>query len=415
MSHSIPEPQAVLIKTKIGNLLHTGDWKIDRSPQIGAPIDEARLRALGDDGLLALIGDSTNALEAGYADSEDCVKAGLLDVIARQDRRVVVGCFATNVARVQSLGRVAQATGRSLVLVGRSLHRVTAAAKAAGYLNDLPEIVPESQMADLPPDKVLMIATGSQGEERAALGRMAWERHPTAFVEAGDTVIFSSRVIPGNELAVGNIQNAFVKRGVLVVTEGGVDEMVHATGHAMASELAAILDWTRPRYVLPVHGEWKHMVEHAKLAEGHQVFKALVGGNGAVVSIKQEDAKIIDHVYSGSLALDGDRLIDPKGPVLPQRRRLARTGTVSVAVALDKKGRLLGEIGVEAYGSLDPDVDSGVLKSLRSRVSEQLSKLSKTESDERKSIEKMIVSVAKRVFHDYTGKKPLTMVHVIRV
>ena len=416
MSHSIPEPQAVLIKTGIGTLLHTGDWKVDRHPQIGASIDEARLRAIGDAGLMALISDSTNAMEPGYAASEEDAKRGLHDLIARQRGRVVVGCFATNVARVQSLGQAAKATGRSLVLAGRSLHRVTAAAKAAGYLGDLPDLVSEAEMGDLPAERVLMIATGSQGEGRAALARIAADSHPTVFVEEGDTVIFSSRVIPGNETAVGHIQNAFARRGVTVLSEADVAETVHVTGHPMRGELADLLTWTRPKFLLPVHGEWRHMVAHAQLGKDHQVQEALVGGNGAVISIQPNKARVLDRsVHSGKLAVDGDRLIDPLGPVLPQRRRLAQAGMVSLAVALTQEGALAGEVEAEAYGCLDPSVDGDVLTHVKSAAADALARLNRAQSRDRGPVEKALVAATKRVFRDQTGKKPLVLVHIMRL
>lgn len=415
MSHSIPEPQAIAIKTAAGTVLHTGDWKIDENPQVGKPIDEAHLRQLGDEGLLALIGDSTNAMEPGHAASEQAAKEGLVEVIKRQTGRVAVGCFATNVARVKSLAAAAKATGRSLVLAGRSLHRVSAAARETGYLTDLPEIVAEEDMGDLPADKVLMICTGSQGESRAALARMAFDNHPTVFLEEGDTVIFASRVIPGNEKEVGAIQNALAKRNIQVLTEDDVEETVHVTGHPMRDELSALLTWTRPKFVLPVHGEWRHMQAHAELAREHQVQEAVVGGNGALIRITDSSAQIVDKVYSGRLALDGDRLIDPQGPVLPQRRRLARAGTVSVAVALDHKGQLAGQVATEAFGCLDRDVDGDVLAHVREAVADRIGKLDRGKRHENGPVEKAIVGVTKGVFADQTGKKPLVLVHIIRL
>ncbi|MGB0786094.1 MAG: ribonuclease J [Alphaproteobacteria bacterium] len=415
MSHSIPEPQSVLIKTKIGNLLHTGDWKIDRAPQIGQPIDEEKLRSLGVEGLLAVVGDSTNAMEAGYSPSEAIAKKGLAEVITRQPGRVAIGCFATNVARVQSIGEAAKTTGRSLVLAGRSLHRVTAAAKQAGYLQGLPEIVPEENMRDLPADKVLMIVTGSQGEGRAALSRIASDTHPSVFLEQGDTVIFSSRVIPGNETEVGEIQNKLTKRGIQVISESDVDETVHVTGHPMQGELSELLNWTRPKFLIPVHGEWRHMAAHASLGREHQVEDAVVGGNGAVIRINSSSAQIIDRVYSGKLALDGERLIDPQGPVLPQRRRLARAGVVSVAVAINAKGRIAGQVTAESYGCLDREVDGDVLNAVKLEVEERLECLDTRQTKDNGLVEKAIVAAAKRVFGLETGKKPMVLAHIIRL
>ena len=415
MPHSIPEAQAIIIRTAVGTLLHTGDWKIDANPQVGPPIDKAKLKKLGDDGLLALIGDSTNAMESGYSASEEVAGEGLAELIARQQRRVAVGCFATNVARIQSLGAVAKATGRSLILVGRSLHRVTAAARATGYLSNFPDIVPEDRLCDLPPEKVLIIATGSQGEEAAALARVAADTHPTCFLEEGDTVVFSSRIIPGNERDVGKIQNAFARRGIQVLTEHNVRETVHVTGHPMRGEMSDLLTWTRPRCVVPVHGEWRHMVAHAELAKDHQVPHVVVGGNGAVIRMNGKSAQIIDRVYSGRLALDGDRLIDPQGPLLPQRRRLSRAGTLSIAVVLDPKGALAGPVSTEAYGCLDHDVDMNVLALVRDRVAEQLARLDRDKRHENGLVEKAIVYSAKRVFADETGKKPLVIAHIIRL
>ena len=228
-------------------------------------------------------------------------------------------------------------------------------------------------------------------------------------------MIFASRVIPGNEREVGAIQNALVKRGIQVLGEADVEETVHVTGHPMRDELSTLLTWTRPKFVLPVHGEWRHMEAHAELARDHQVQDAVVGGNGALIRLNESSAQIVDRVYSGRLALDGDRLIDPLGPILPQRRRLARAGTVSVAVALDHKGQLAGAVATEAYGCLDRDVDGNVLARVKEEVATRLEKLGRDRRHEDGAVEKTIVGAAKSVFADETGKKPLVLVNIIRL
>ena len=250
---------------------------------------------------------------------------------------------------------------------------------------------------------------------RAALARIAQDNHPEVFLEAGDTAIFSSRVIPGNEREVGAIQNALSKRGVRIITESDVDETVHVTGHPMREELTALMEWIRPRFVLPVHGEWRHLEAHAELAEMNQVEKAVVGGNGAVIRLTQDSAKVVDRVYSGRLALDGHRLIDPEGLLLPQRRRLARAGMVSIGVALDHQGKMVGRISVDAYGSMDRDVDGDIINETRNDVAQSLERLDRKRRHEDGAVEKTIVASVKQTFQDITGKKPLVSVHIIRI
>ncbi|HET6223250.1 MAG TPA: ribonuclease J, partial [Dongiaceae bacterium] len=292
LTHSIPEPNAVVIRTKFGTLLHTGDWKLDPEPLVGPLADEAALRRLGDEGVLAMICDSTNALVHGQSGSEGEVRESLQELVGRLPGRIAVACFASNVARVETIARVAAAHDRQVALVGRSLWRITEAARENGYLADIPPFITEHDIGYLPRDKALLICTGSQGEPRSALARIARDDHPTVSLEKGDTVIFSSRIIPGNERSIGELQNGLVRLGVEIITER--DHFVHVSGHPARDELLAMYQWVRPRIAIPVHGEARHLRAHARLAESGQVGQALVIENGDVVRLAPGPAEVVD-------------------------------------------------------------------------------------------------------------------------
>src|SRR5262249_29178225 len=283
LTHSIPEPNAVALRTPVGTVLHTGDWKFDPDPLIGSTFDEMALRQLGDDGVLAMIGDSTNALRPGTSGSEAELRRSLIDLVGRYDARVAVACFASNVARLESIARAAAAHDREVALVGRSLWRIDRAARENGYLTDLPRFLTEDEAGYVPRDKILLICTGSQGEPRAALSRIARQDHPNVSLEPGDVVIFSSRIIPGNEKAINRLPNALLRLGIEVVTDE--DHFVHVSGHPNRDELVRMYQMIRPQVAIPVHGEARHLVAHADLARNCQVPDALVIENGAMVRL----------------------------------------------------------------------------------------------------------------------------------
>src|SRR5271168_3623973 len=307
LTHSIPEPNAVVLRTAAGTVLHTGDWKFDPDPLIGEPADEAALRRLGDEGVLAMICDSTNALRPGSSGSEADLRRSLTELVGRYDARVAVACFASNVARLETIAHAAAAHGRDVALVGRSLWRIDKAARENGYLADLPRFLTEDEAGYIPRDKIVLICTGSQGEPRAALARIAREDHPNIVLETGDVVIFSSRIIPGNEKSINRLQNALVRLGIEIITEE--DHFVHVSGHPARDELVRMYQMVRPKVAIPVHGEARHLIAHAHLAEECQVEQPLVIQNGDLVRLDRGGGAIVDAVPVGRIASDGKSLL----------------------------------------------------------------------------------------------------------
>src|SRR5271165_6334318 len=348
VAHSIPESSALAIRTPAGLVVHTADWKIDPTPIIGSPTDEGRLRALGDEGVLALVCDSTNVLREGESPSERDVAKTLAWLIARAKGRVVVTTFASNVARLRSAAEAGFAAGRQVCILGRAMERVVAIARECGMLDGVPPFLGTDAFERLPRDKILALATGSQGEARAALARMAEDEHPTAVLSAGDTVIFSSRTIPGNEKAVGKIINAFVSAGVEVVTDRNA--LVHVSGHPRQAELAKMYAWVRPKIAVPAHGEPLHLTEHAAFAKAQGVPQVLRAFNGDLVRFGPGDVAAIGTVGCGRRLKDGEILLPAEEDCVAQRRRLAFAGVVSIAIALTPKGEMAGDPDVMIAG-----------------------------------------------------------------
>ena len=348
MSHSIPEPSAVIIRTPLGAALHTGDWKLDENPLTSAPTDEARLRALGDEGLAALICNSTNAIRDGVSPSEADVAVTLNRLIGEARQRVAVTTFASNVARIRSVANATRAAGRELVVVGRAMFRVIEAAQATGYLDpDLP-FYEERAFAKLPPDTVVALCTGSQGESRAAMARIAQGEHPNVKLDPGDRVIFSSRTIPGNEKAVGRVQNGLADRGLELITDQ--DAAVHVSGHPRRGELEQLYRWVKPKIAIPMHGEGRHLEAHAKLAERLGVSEVIRARNGAMVRLLPGPAAIIDEVPVGRLYRDGSILTREAEGQVRERRKLSFAGSVAVSLVLSDKGSLLADPEVAVTG-----------------------------------------------------------------
>ena len=306
VAHSIPEAQALVIRTPAGTVLHTGDWKLDAHPMLGPPTDEAAFKALGDEGVLAMVCDSTNAMVEGHSGSEGDVRQALSALIRDLEGRVAVTCFASNVARVESVALAARDAGRSVALVGRSLRNLDAAARECGYLKGVPPFASEDEANDIPDDNLLILVTGSQGEPRSALARIAADQHPRIELGEGDTVVFSSRVIPGNERAIGAVQDNLVRRGVRLMTDAD-HAMIHVSGHPARDELRKLYRLVRPRYAVPVHGEWRHLSAHAALAQDAGI-TAVMLEDGDILSLAPGAAQVIDSAPVGRLVLDGARL-----------------------------------------------------------------------------------------------------------
>jgi ribonuclease J len=348
VAHSIPESHALALRTPLGLVVHSGDWKLDATPVVGASTEEARFRALGAEGVRALICDSTNAIREGQSPSESDVAGSLKDIVRSAKGRVAVTTFASNVARLRSAAMAGVAAGREVVVVGRAMERVINVARELRLLDGVPPFHGPDAYRRLPRDRVLLLLTGSQGEQRAALARMAEDEHPEITLEGGDMLIFSSRTIPGNEKAVNRIVNTMTRRGVEVVTDR--QKLVHVSGHPRRGELALMYEWLKPEIAIPVHGEPMHLAEHAVLARSLGVRKAHICYDGDVVRLAPGPAEKVDEVPYGRLYRDGNLLIDEGAKTLPERRRLAFAGAVSIALALGERGDLVGDPVVEMSG-----------------------------------------------------------------
>ncbi len=414
LTHSIPEPNALAIRTPLGNILHTGDWKIDPDPLLGEATDIKGLTSFGDEGVLAMVCDSTNVFTPGRAGSEAAVKSSLSTLLSGMKGRVAVTAFASNVARVDTIGKAAAAHGRQIALVGRSMHKVVAAAREAGYLKDFPPVLREEEAASLPPDEVLYICTGSQGEARAALSRIAYGDHPRIALGSGDTVIFSSRIIPGNERSIFRLQNRLAERGVSVITEK--DHFVHVSGHPCRDELADMYRWVRPEIAVPVHGEIRHMMEHVKLAQDIQVPQTILAPNGHLVQLAPGKARIVDEVYSGRLYLDGDVLTPVDDGQVNERLKLSSAGHLGVMLVLEPDGGLAAPPRVTAFGLPTED---GQLINLRNEVAqaveEAVAKLRGKQARDDDVVKEAALRAARRAVRDAIGKKPVTQVEVVRL
>jgi len=414
LTHSIPEPNALIIRTACGTVVHTGDWKLDPDPLVGDDYDDKRLREISEEGVLALVGDSTNALEPGRAGSEVDVREALEKAVGRMKNRVAVACFASNVARLETVMRVAEAQGRRVALVGRSMHRIVAAARETGYLQDLPPLIDNRDVGYLPREEVLLLCTGSQGEPRAALWRIANDDHTEVRMEPGDAVLFSSRVIPGNEKSIQSLYNLLAGRGIEIVTAGEEDP-IHVSGHPCRDELIDMYGWVKPRIAIPVHGEVRHLHAHARLAQECQVPEAIVARNGAVVQLAPGPARIVDHVHSGRLALDGKVLRPVDSPVLRHRRRMVYNGSLAATVVVDRGGGLLVEPRFAARGLYDveeePEVESAAAKAVESA----LHRLSRHERRQDGLLQEALRVAIRRALQHELGKKPMVEVQLIRL
>ncbi|WP_298092113.1 ribonuclease J [uncultured Sphingomonas sp.] len=405
LSHSIPESSALLIETKAGRVFHTGDWKLDATPIIGNPASADELSAIGDKGVDVLVCDSTNIFNTEASGSEASVRKGLAETVAKARGRVVVTTFASNAARLVTLGEVAKETGRKLCVTGRSLDRILKVGRACGYFKGFPETVDPETAMKLPRDRVLIVATGGQGEARAALARIAEGSH-TVRLDAGDTVVFSSKQIPGNEVAIGRIQNTLAGKGVWMVTERQAH--VHVSGHPGQPELAQMYSWIKPNVLVPVHGEMRHMMEHARFGLSKGVPQAIVQSDGDIVRLLPGDPKKVGRAGIGRLVLDGDVILPSDGSTINERRKLALNGQISVAVAT-AKGRAFGRPQVRVQGVPVEDERDAF-------IAEAVEAAAKAVENGRRPMEKMREDVrlaVRRVATRWTGKKPIVDVLVI--
>lgn len=414
VAHSIPESNALILRTPLGNVLHTGDWKLDPTPIIGPPTDEAKLRALGDEGCLALIGDSTNAVRDGRSPSERDVARTLAELIAGAKARVAVTTFASNVARIRAVADAALACGREVVLVGRAMDRITQVARETGYLDGVKDFLSSDFYGHLPPDKVVALCTGSQGEPRAALARIAEDQHPNVTLAKGDRVIFSSRTIPGNEKAVGRVVNGLVRQGIEVITDR--THLVHVSGHPRRAEMRDLYGWVRPRMAVPVHGEALHLAEHADLAREAGVPEIVLCGDGDLVRLAPGSPGVVDEVPAARLYKDGALLIDAEARTVPDRRKLSFSGIVTVALALSDRGDLLTDPSVDLIGIPETNADrESMMEIAYDAVIQTMESLPKARRRDPDSVEEAVKRAVRAAIGSHWQKKPICVVHVLTV
>jgi ribonuclease J len=408
LAHSIAEANALLIDTPYGKVFHTGDWKLDNAPQIGVPTSDDAMKEIGDSGVLALVCDSTNVFNPEPSGSEATVRGGLEDVVAAAKGRVVVTTFASNAARLHTLGRVARATNRKLCVAGRSLDRILKVARATGYLKDFPETIDFDTAMSLPRREVLIVATGGQGEARAALGRISAGEHKIK-LEEGDTVVFSSRQIPGNELDIGRIMNALARADVKTVTERQAH--VHVSGHPARPELASMYHWIRPEILIPVHGESRHLHEHRRFGLEQGIPKSIVQENGDIVRLAPGGPQKIGMERVGRLILDGDVMLAADGATMGQRRKLASNGIISVALALDEADQVRGGAEITLEGvPVEEDRDAFLEEACEAAV-----EAARKNGGQEAKLREAVRLAVRRCATEWTGKKPVVNVLLVRV
>jgi ribonuclease J len=410
MAHSIPEAQALAIRTPAGLVLHTGDWKIDPDPLVGPRTDEAALRALGDEGVLAMVCDSTNAMVDGHSGSEADVRRSLAELIKGIEGRVAVTCFASNVARMESIALAAQDAGRSVAAFGRSLRNFEAAARECGYLKRVLPFLSEDEAGDVSDDNLLLLVSGSQGEARSALARIASDSHPRMELGEGDTVVFSSRVIPGNERAISTVQDNLSRRGVQLITAD--DHLTHVSGHPARDELRQLYALVRPKYTVPVHGEWRHLSAHAALAQELGITPVLLE-DGDMLSLAPGRPEVVDSAPVGRLVADGNRLVPLTGTVMGARRRMLFNGVAIASFAVDEAGKLRGAARISAPGLLDAE-DPEMVK-IAAELSAAIADLPAPLRRDDTALLDAAKAALRRALGKRLQKRPLVDVHLLRV
>ncbi len=413
MAHSIPESNALIIRTPCGAVLHTGDWKIDPTPILGDVTDEKKLRALGAEGCLAIVGDSTNAVREGRSPSEADVGRTIAELVKGARGRVAVTTFASNVARLRTVANAAAAAGREVVVVGRAMERIVQIARETGYLDGVQEFRPVDAYGYLPPNKVVAMCTGSQGEPRAALSRIAEDQHPEVTLSRGDLVIFSARTIPGNEKAVGRVLNGLIDQGIEVITDR--THLVHVSGHPRRAELEELIGWVKPKILIPVHGEALHLSEHAKLARRLGVPEVVQCRNGDLVRLAPS-AGIIDEVPAGRLYKDGSLLVEADARTVADRKRLSFAGSVSVALAITEHGQLAADPELDLIGIPERDRDGGLIhEAALDAVLETMESLPRKRRSDPDAVAEAVRRAVRAAIAERWGKKPMCHVHVLTV
>lgn len=413
VAHSIPESCALAIRTAAGTVLHTGDWKIDETPVLGLPTNGQRLKEIGDEGVLALVCDSTNILREGISASEKEVSATLAEIITASPGRVLVTTFASNVARIRAVAEAAVAAGRQVIVAGRAMERVVEIAAELGMLAGLPPFRGTDAFSRLPRDKVVVLVTGSQGEPRAALARIAAKEYPDIRLVSGDRVIFSSRAIPGNEKAINKIINALARQDIDIITDR--HGLVHVSGHPRQDEVRRMYEWVRPQVAVPAHGEALHLTEHAKFAKAMGVPHVIRAFNGTLVRLAPGDPAMVTEVVNGRLVKDGDCLTSVDGAVA-ERRKLSFAGIITVVLAMDERGDIASDPEVETVGI--PEVTArgeNMAELALDAVEATLAGLSKGKRRDPAAVQEAIRRAVRAAINDVWDKKPLCQVFVVEV
>jgi ribonuclease J len=413
VTHSIPESHALALRTPLGNVLHTGDWKLDPAPLVGSLTATDDLEAFGREGVLAMVADSTNILNPGTSGSEAEVRDSLAGLIKGIENRVALTTFASNIARVETAIHVARAVGRQVVPVGRSMHRMIEAAREVGYLGELPPLLDERSAGELPRDKVLLLVTGCQGEPRAALTRIAAGQHPNVNLEPGDVVIFSSRIIPGNERTLYNLHNSLVSRRIEVITEH--DHFVHVSGHPCRDEVEQMYHWIRPQIAIPVHGEARHLHGHLAFARRLGVPQVLEVKNGDLVRLAPAPAAIIDEVPTGRLVLENDELIAAGDDLFRTRRRLMHHGTVLVGLVLDGYGALLASPQLSTFGAADLEREPGLTQAVLDQIEDAIEDLDDEAALDDDRIRQATRTAVRRALRLVRERRPIIEVQITRL
>lgn len=412
VNHSVPEAVSLLIRTKYGNVFHTGDWRFDDTPVVGKPANYARFKELGKENVLAMVADSTNVFVENDILSENDVKDSLTTLFSRYSgKRLVVTCFASNVGRIESIAKAAEKNGRTVCLLGRSLWRVEGAGRACGYFRGINVFLTDEEAQDLPPSKVLYLCTGCQGEPKAALSNLSYGVYRSLQLNKGDVVIFSSRVIPGNEQAIANIKNRFIAKGIEVVTDK--DALTHVSGHANHNDMKRMYGFVRPKIAVPVHGEAAHLFEHAKLADECGISQTVIPKDGDVISFGADKAEVIGSVQSGLMAMDGRKIIPVNADVLKKRRRMLEDGTVVATVVLDKKNAVVGSVQISATGLID--AQSPEMSVLDEGIKAALSSLTPARLKDDGSVADAVKAAIRKTVMENHGRRPMVDVHLVRV
>ncbi len=413
MTHSIPQSHALAIRTPLGNILHTGDWKLDPAPLVGAESAIDELEAFGREGVLALVGDSTNILNPGTSGSEAEVRDSLMRLISEQTTRVVLTTFASNIARLDTAIRVARALGREPCAVGRSMRRMLEAAREVGYLQDVDELIDERDAAALPRERVLWLATGCQGEPRAALARIAAGQHPSVRLEPQDVVIFSSKIIPGNERTLDSLHNSLVARGIEVITEH--DHFVHVSGHPCRDEVEQMYRWIKPQIAIPVHGEARHLHEHLAFARRLEVPEPIEARNGFLVRLAPGPAAVVEEVPVGRLVPENSHLLAAGDELYRTRRRLMAHGTILVGLVLDRYGSLLAAPQLSTFGAVDLEREPGLKDSVIEEIEDAIEALEDRAVLDDERVREVVRGATRRALRLPRDKRPIIEVQVTRL